>query len=119
MKVTNGEIRMMQEALSKLNSLRIPVRLSFKIAKLANKVGDAFRAAEVVRVKLVNEHGVKDKTGNFQVTLAPIEEQEKFWAEFVELLNEEVELDVDPIELPADLEVEPAILMPLVRFIKV
>lgn len=119
MKVTNGEIRLMRDALQKLNSLRIPVVLSFKLAKLANKVNVCFQDMEVVRINLVNQYGAKDKDGNVNVDQAPPEERAKFWEEFVELLNQEVDIDSEPIKLPETLEVEPSTLMPLEKFIEV
>lgn len=118
MKVTNGEIRMAKEALPKLINLRIPVSLSFKLARLANKVNRLYQDMEVVRLKLVNQHGTKAKDGNINIEGSSPEEQGKFWTEFVELLNQEVEVNIEPIKLPETLEVEPSTLMPLVNFLE-
>ena len=119
MKVTNGEVRLMREALQKLGSLRIPVSTSLKVAQLTNKVNGRFQDMELVRLNLVNQYGVKDDKGNTSVDLAPVEERAKFWKDFVDLLNQEVEIESDPITLPRALEVEPSVLMPLEKFVKV
>ena len=120
MKVTNGEIRLMREALQKLNALRIPVSVSFRLAKMANRVNICFQDMEIVRLNLVNQYGVKGADGNTNVDLAPIEERVKFWKDFTELLNQEVEIeDFEPVKLPETLEVEPSVLMPLEKFIEV
>ncbi len=119
MKVTNGEIRLMKEGIGRLSAMKLPVAVSFKLAKLANKVDEEFQAVETVRLKLVNQYGVKGENGVVDIKGAAPEEQEKFWIEFLELLNQEVELDFKPIKLPETLEVEPSILMPLAKFIDV
>ena len=119
MKVTYGEVILMREALQKLGTLKIPVSSSLKIAKLANKVNKEFQDIDLVRVNLVKQHGVADDKGNFSVELATPEEQAKFWAEYVEALGNKVNIDSDPIKLPENLEVEPATLVPLERFLEV
>jgi len=118
MKVTNGEILLIREALGKLNSLRIPAVLSFKLARLSNRVNVCFQDMEVTRVKLVNQYGVKGDGGTVSVELASSEDKEKFWEEYAEVLRQEVELEPEVIKLPEDLEIEPSTLMPLERFIE-
>ncbi|MBU1173028.1 MAG: hypothetical protein KKD44_25990 [Proteobacteria bacterium] len=118
MKVTNGEVRLMRDALQKLIALKMPVSLSLKLAKLANKVNVDFQDMELVRISLVNQYGIKDENGNMSVDLAPVEERNKFWSEFVSLLNQEVEIDAEPIVLSIPLDVEPSVLMPLLKFLK-
>jgi len=117
-KVTNGEVRLMRDALQKLIALKMPVSLSLKLAKLANKVNVDFQDMELVRISLVNQYGIKDENGNMSVDLAPVEERNKFWSEFVSLLNQEVEIDAEPIVLSIPLDVEPSVLMPLLKFLK-
>ena len=119
MKVTNGEVRLMKEALEKLIALRIPASLAFKLAKLANKVNEHFNVMEIARVALVNQYGVKRADNTTNIEGAEPETKEKFWTEFVALLNEEAEIDSEPIELPEKLEVETSTLMPLVKFVTV
>ena len=119
MRVTNGEIVLMREALQKLIDLRIPASLAFKLAKLTNKVNERFQDIELTRVSLVKQYGVANGDGNTSLECASQEDKTKFWEEYVSVLNQEVEIDSDKISLPEELEVEAMALMPLEKFIEV
>ena len=119
MKVTNGEVRLMKDALEKLIAIRTSAKMAFQLAKLTNEVNEHFQVMEIARNGLVKQYGTERADGRIEINDSAKESKEEFWAEFVKLLEEEVEIDIEPIELPETLEVEPSTLMPLMRFIEV
>ena len=141
MKLTSGEVFIAKETLDRLMEFKIPVKTSFAIAKLANKVSAEYAPIAVARNKLIQDYGKEDPKNPGIISVdRKIAGEEGFnkWVEgLVELMNEEVELDIDkiiPIKLPETiaatcdkcnhnmdkpLEIEPSILMALEKFIEV
>jgi hypothetical protein len=135
MKLTNLEIWTANIPLQQLNQQKFPVRVSYALAKLAQKLNEQVKIIDEVRQGLVKKHGEKDeKTG--QPTIQPnTPAMEAFSAEWVDLLKQEVEVDIkETIKLPDKvaatcdkchhnmdkaLEVEPVILLALDKFIEV
>lgn len=118
MKLTNLEIFSAKEPLKRLIEERLPVKCSFKLAKLANKLDTEMRAIEVTRNGLVNKYGEKNERGQMQVK----EDSagfHKFVAEFNSLMEIEVEIVIERVQLPEDLSIEPRTLMALEKFIEV
>ncbi len=123
MKLKNSEIWLAKEPLDKLLQVKLPVKVSYQIARLAKKIGEEYQPIETVRIGLVKKYGVPDDKGNISVVNAKPEELEKFIKEYNELMETETEVVVDKITIPAGqcekLEIEPALLLPLDRFIVV
>ena len=138
MKVKNNEILNAVGALNKLLEVKLPVRTSFQIAKLASKIKEPLEAFNKVRDGLVKTYGVTSEQGTTPgstiIKTKNPEDLQKFADEFEELMNQETELVVDTIKLPEkvaatcdachhnmdkSLEIEPAILVALERFISV
>lgn len=118
MKLKNGQIFNAQEPLGKLMGLSLPVITSLKVAKLADKVQTAYRIIDEVRLGLVRKYGSENESGRMRV-LENSPEWEGFLAEYVELMEQEIELVFDVIDLPPDLDIEPSILMGLLPFVEV
>ena len=134
MKLTNLEIWIANPNLQTLSQQKLPIRTSFALVKLSQALKSHLEAIEETRKILVNKFGTPDeKTG--QPAIAPnTPAMEAFSAEGLELLKGEVEVDFkDKIRLPEKvaatcdkcphnmdrmLEIEPAILLALDKFVE-
>ena len=120
MKLTNGEIFNAKEPLEKLLNEKLPVKTSYGLAKLAAKLNDQLQIIEKVRQGLITTYGKIDPDNSMQTRVDPqMEGFPKFMAEYGELMAQEVEIVFDVVTLPDTLEVEPATLMALDKFIKI
>ena len=123
MKLTNGEIFASREPLEALLQMKFPVAISFKLAKTATKVNEALKVIEGVRNGLINRYGAPNDLG--QMWVAPNSENfELFVKEFNDLLAIEVEVAIDKVKLPEEVdglpfEVEPSLLMALEKFVTI
>ncbi len=133
MKLTNGDIWVVQEPLKKILEQKFPVMVSYKLAQLVSKLNEPFKIIQEVRVGLVKKYGKVNKKGETEVKEGS-EDWEKFVTEFNELMNQEVEVDIQKVKLPEKvattcdkcshnmdkpLEIEPSILMALAPFVEV
>ena len=133
MKLTNGEIYNAKEPLEKLLKERLPVKVSYGLARLATTLEDQLKVIGTVRQGLFKTYGdpnpqnmtqlrclpgieEKDEDGN--TVIVPNPKFPKFMDENSELMSQEVEIVIDVVTLPDTLEVEPAVLMALYKFIK-
>ena len=120
MKLTNGEIFNAKEPLAKLLQEKLPVKASYGLAKLAAKLNDQLGVIEKVRNGLIQTYGDKDPDNPQQIRVDHQSEGfPKFMGELGELMNQEVEIVFEVVTLPDTLEVEPAVLMALDKFIKI
>jgi len=120
MKVTNGDIFNAREALQTLMKERLPVKVSYWLARLARKLNDQLTIIEEVRQGLVKQYGEPDEKGeNIQIQPGS-KNMGPFLADLNELMGQEVELDSDIIKLPGDgFSIEPSVLLALDKFIEV
>ncbi len=135
MKVSNGEINQAQAPFRDLTTRRLPVKTAYALARIGAKLAEQMAIIEGVRKGLFETYGKPDpkKLHNLQM-LEEFDTYPKFMAEMEELYAETVELEIDPVMLPLTvdsvcekcntpvtrpLEIEPAILMLLDKFIKV
>ena len=127
MKITNGEIFGAVQALGELSNKELPVKFSYWLARLINKLDGSYKAIEKVRNDLVQKHGEKNEKGQFEVKQGG-SKWEAFATEFNELMVEEVEVDVSPIKLPLKLPAEAdgkpiliktSVLAPLEKFVEI
>ena len=120
MKLTNGEIFNAKQPLEKLLGEKLPVKTSYGLAKLAAKLNEQLQVIEKVRQGLIQTYGEQDKDNPVQIKVDPQSKGfQKFVAELGELMTQEVEVVFEVVTLPDTLEVEPATLMALDKFIKV
>ena len=124
MKLTNGEIFGSKAALADVFDKDWPIKLSFKIAALITKLNTALESIEAVKNPLIQKYGkpAEDNPNNIQIDEKSADYPE-FVAKFNELMNEEVEIEYDIIELPAEVDgkevsIKPRILMALEKFVK-
>ena len=135
MKLTNGDIFMAREPLAKLMENKFPVKVSYNLAKMANKLNEQLKVIDEVRNGLIKTYGKPDKENPQQLTVGQdSKEFPKFMEEFAELMNQEVEVVFEKVKLPEkvaatcdkcnhnmdkSLEIEPSVLMALEKFIEV
>ena len=120
MKLTNGEIFNAKEPLGELMKQKFPVKVSYGLAKLASKLNDQLQVIEKVRQGLIQTYGEKNPDNPMQTRVVPGSEGfPKFAEEYGELMSQTIEIVIDVVTLPDTLEIEPAILMALDKFIKV
>ena len=142
MKLKNMEIFNAKAPLEQLVAQKFPVKVSYALAKLAKAVNEPLVVIEQVRAKLIQQYGTvaPDNPQAFQVLpVLPGENVtnpnwEKFNAELGELMSKEEEVEFDMVTLPEmvastcdkcnhnmdrPLEIEPAILMMLDKFVTV
>lgn len=125
MKLTNGEILNAKEPLTRLMEQKFPVKVSFGLARLSNKLQDPLKAIEDVRNGLIRTYGEKDPENSQNISVLPESKNfQKFIEEMNELLAQEVEVVFDKVKLPEEvdgkpLEIEPNILMALEKFMEV
>ena len=120
MKLTNGEIFRAKEPLKKLMDERMPVKVSYGLAKIANKLNVQLMIIENVREGLVKTYGKPDERNPSTFRVDPVGDNYlKFIEEVDELMAQEVEIVIEEVTLPDTLEIEPSILMALDKFIKI
>ena len=131
MEVTNGEIYTARGSLQIMVGMKLPVKVSFQVAKLAVKLSEPFGVVETVKNGLIRTYGVEDEYKNVEI-IAPNDLRgrpvspnwEKYASEFDELMAQTQELEIEKIQLPSmidgkPLQIEPSILIALGKFISV
>lgn len=120
MKLTNGEIFNAKEPLLELTKEKFPVKVSYGLAKLAAKLNDQLQVIEKVRQGLITTYGEKDPDNPTRIRVDPQSKGfPKFMEELGELMAQETEIVIEVVTLPDTLEVQPAVLMALDKFIKI
>lgn len=85
-----------QAALSRLSELELSAKTAFKIQRNINEVQDALAGYEAARIKLVNELGDKDESGELITNngnVKIIDHIEAFASAINDLMNSEVFLE--------------------------
>lgn len=118
MKLTNEAILEARDPLMELMKEKLPVKCSFKVARLANRLNAHLKDFQDSRTVLFNKYGTKNEKGQMQVKEGD-PNHEKFVADLKELMAIEVEVIVEKIKLPEDLVIEPKTLMALEKLIEV
>ncbi len=125
MELTNGEIFKAKRPLDTLMVNKLPVKVSYGLAKLSSKLNDQFQVIETVRRGLCQTYGTPDPRDARQFNVLPEIDGNtnpkygKFVEEIEELMTQTVEIVIDVVTLPDTLEVEPVVLMALDKFIKI
>ena len=116
-KLTNKEILEKVNVLGEISSRKLPVKVSYAIAKNIDKVERELKHYNKERKKLIEEYCLKEDNGTLKITdgnydIAP-ERLEDFNKEINELQEIEVEMDIHKfnIELLNGYEMSPGELM--------
>jgi hypothetical protein len=120
MKLTNGELFDASRPMAALLEEKLPVQTSYALAKLAMKLEEPMKVVEQVRQKLISTYGEKDPENPQRTQVSRGSEgYEDFMRELTILMAQEVEIEVEPVELPGTLEITPSALMALRRLVSV
>ena len=88
------------ENLKAIQEVKLPVKISYRIARLVNKLQPEANLYEEKRVNLLKELGELDEKGEkYDIKYGTIENQAKFWKEISELLAMEIEIDFTKIKV--------------------
>jgi len=96
MKFRLGQIQDMKEPLGRLTNEQLPLKLAFKLNKLVRDMDSNLTVIEEERVKLVKKLGVENDDGAVEI---PKDKIPQFQNEFVELMNEEVDINFEAFKI--------------------
>jgi len=97
MKIKLSEILASKEALSKILDQELPIKTSFKLTKLVKFLDPELKNIEDHRIKLIKKYGEETEEG--EVAVKGIDNIRQFNTEFSSLLDEEIEIDFEPIPI--------------------
>lgn len=96
LKITNRELESKVNILRKLSNMKLPVKVSYAIAKNIKEIDRELNILLDEKMKLIKEYALKDENGNPKVEngkyLFNDEEKEECNSKYAELLEIEVEL---------------------------
>jgi len=129
MKFKLNEIRLATEGLAEILEKELPVKTAYWLARFLDKVNSENASMEKARINLVKKHAKKDDKGNpmfvkdkdgKDTNQYDIPDVDAFQNEFIELTNEEVEIDFKPIKLEqlGDIKLKPITLAKLGKIIE-
>ena len=130
MKLKAGELRNIGSGLMEILKIELPVKPSYWLGRIANKISSEQKVFETARMSLIKKHAKKDKKGNPLVIKDKdgkptnnfdVPDIEAFNKEFEELNKQEFEISIDPIKLDAlgDIKIKPVILAKLEKIIEI
>jgi len=129
MKFKLNEIRLATEGLSEILEKELPVKTAYWLARFLDKVNSENASMEKARINLVKKHAKKDKDSNPMFILDKdgkntnqydIPDINAFQDEFIELTNEEVDIEFKPIKLEqlGDINLKPIVFVQLGKLIE-
>ncbi len=122
MKLTIAELFSVKEPLQNLAKQKLPAKTGFAVLKLIRKLNDHLIPAEETQNNLVRQYGhpPEDAPNSDKIGIAPGDENwPAFLEQYSDLVTQEVEIVFDKIPLPETLEIEPAVLMALEKFVRI
>ncbi len=123
MKLTNEEVYKAREPLEKLLQERYPVKVSYRLAILARKINSQCEILDTIKNGLVETYGEADKDNPNHLEVKPESENfPKFIGEMDELFAQELEIVLEKITLPTEIDgkeicIEPNILLELEKLV--
>jgi hypothetical protein len=91
------ELRNMGPSLRRLSSQPIPLKISYRLSKFIKKTTEELSSVEEHRIKLIDQFGTKNEQSGFTTVLP--EKEKEFQKAFFDLLNETVDIDIEPISV--------------------
>lgn len=98
MNVKLGDIVEAAQVIRELTEVRVPAKVAYRISVAADRIMRHAQRAEKVRADMITSYGTKQEDGNYMV---PPEKVEEFRDELNALYDEEVELNLVPINVDA------------------
>ena len=99
MKFKLAEIQEINKGLPSITRHPLPVRLSYRLAKLIEFFTNELKIMETARRDLVKKYSDENPPEQDTPIRVKPENEKKFTEEMVELLEQEVELDFEPIDI--------------------
>lgn len=104
MKTKLANVKMMEQSLSKLVDKELNIKVAYRLSKILKVVGEELSELEKARQKLVKKYSDdtktdKDSETNQQELKVSKENEQKFFKEYSQLLEEEVEFDIKPVSI--------------------
>ncbi len=122
MKISNAELMNVKVPLQELAKVKLPVKTSLEVLRLIQKLNEFLVPAETVMNNLIKQYGhpETDAPNSGRVVILPGDDNfKKYMEELAELVEQENEIVFTKVKLPDTLEIEPAVLMALEKFIKI
>lgn len=117
MKITLGEVDTAKDSLRSLMAKELPIKVSYRFAKLAKQLSDELNQLEDQRKELIKKHGDAKDDGTFKI---PDDKRETFLKEYEDLLSLEIDVNFEPVTVDqlGDINISSAQLVNLHRFIE-
>lgn len=118
MQITLKELLESEGSLSKLLTLPLPIKTSYRLTKLTKKVNSELRDFKEKRNELILKHGEKDEKGRASVK-ADSPQMVEFAKEMNDLIGLDINLDCDrvSINMTDDLKLSAVDLVALEKFV--
>ena len=114
MKIALGNIITAMPILNKLGGQSLPVKESYKLAKLIRNVNIEAEIYDRERIKLCERYGkIYQEENRYEIS-----DKEKFDKAYSELISQEVELNFEPFVVPDTVRLTAAEIMAVEDFIK-
>lgn len=113
MKIKLDEIVKNAESLTNLLKVKFPVKISYRLVRIADKVSKELETFYKSKQDLLEKYGKKEEKDGKQFYSFEAEQAKLFTKELEDLLSLEVELDFELIKLSevGELDIEPALLV--------
>lgn len=119
-KVTAGELSVMGQPLLDLLNTEMPGGIGYRVARLGKQLAGEIDVVEKAKIAIIQKHGGTQNEIMMSWSLEPDNER---YPEAIDELNrmliEEIEVDIDPVILPPQVQLKPHILLILEKFISV
>ena len=116
MKITINQILLARDTLSRLAGQSLPVKQSYKLAKLVKAVNGEIGVYDGERIKLCEKYGKLNKDKNLYEFDG--DNRGKFGVDINVLQEQEIELDIKPIDI-SDLELSAQDIISIEPFVEV
>ncbi len=101
MEITNGEIYDSLKPLADICRIKLPIKVSYKLAKLAQELDPHAKTVQRLRTELVQEYGQEDPTRKGQFFVLPDSPNfPKFKEELDFLMEQVVDVNFQKVKLP-------------------
>ena len=115
MKVKYGEMISANEPLSLLSKKEVSIKEAVGIARIIQKLNDEFVIYHEKHKELLDKYGKPTENGKYEFDSE--EAIKLFNKDYVELLNIEVDLAVDPVKLTSDIQINAETILLIDKFI--
>lgn len=111
MKIKLLEVLAELENIKSIQEVKLPVKVSYRIKRLVDKLQPLLNAYEEKRVELVKEFGEKQEDNTYKVTDS--QKLKDFRAKINELqeIEEEIDFEKIPIDMLGDMSLEPCLII--------